>query len=341
MTTTRSSAWRRGLATAGLLLATACTPTLELSDEQVDRLSLLAGQVETARLMAHVQALTGTHQEETPLSCSDLQREQYVPLCHVTRDQARALMRSRLEELGFQVRDQEGQRGDLRFTNLVADLPGTTRPEEIVLVGAHFDAHYMGADDNSTGVAGVLELARVLSQYRFERTLRFVGFDLEELGDVGSGHYVDTMGSEKLTGALIFDCIGYYDTRPGSQMTIPGLPSPTTGDFLAIIGNDDSLDMATDLHQLNERLRLMNLVSIIAPGNGTSVVPISATLMRSDNAPFWYKGHRALFLTDTANFRNPNYHQASDTLDTLSPELFRRAVQVSAAGLATWAGGPR
>lgn len=327
--------------TAGLLLATACAPTSSFSEEQLARLSTLADQIETGRLMGHVQALTGQHAEETPMHCAPIQRENYAPLCYVTRDRARELMRTRLEEAGLQVRNQDGQRGGLTFTNLVAELPGTTRPEEIVLVGAHFDAHYMGADDNSTGVAGVLELARVLSQYRFERTIRFVGFDLEEFGDIGSGHYVDMLGDEKLVATVIFDCIGYYDTKPGSQLSLPGLPSPTTGDFLAVIGNDNSLDMATDLHQINDRLKFMSLVSIISPGSGTTAVPVSASLMRSDHAPFWYKGHKVLFLTDTANFRNPNYHQESDTPDTLAPEYFRRAVQVSAVGLATWAGGPQ
>jgi peptidase M28-like protein len=332
---------RRLLLMAPLLLTTACTPTSGFSEEQLARLSTLAGQIETGRLMDHVQALTGEHQEETPLSCSPRQREEYAPLCYVTRDRARTLMRTRLEEAGLQVREQEGQRGELTFTNLIADLPGTTRPEEIVLVGAHFDAHYMGADDNSTGVAGVLELARVLSGYRFERTLRFVGFDLEELGDIGSAHYVDLLGDEKLVATVIFDCIGYYDTRPGSQASLPGLPSPDTGDFLAIIGNDRSLELATELHQLNDHLELMKLVSIIAPGDGTSAVPVSASLMRSDHAPFWYKGHKALFLTDTADYRNPHYHRSSDKPSTLAPDFFRRAVQVSAVGLATWAGGPQ
>ena len=333
--------WRRSLLAAGLMLVTACTPPLQLTDAQLAQLSDLANQVETDRLMADVQALGGVHQQESPLSCTDIQREQYIPTCHLTHDGTRDLVKSRLEGLGLQVRLQEGQRGDHTFANVLGDLPGTTHPEEIVLVGAHFDAFYMGADDNSTGVAGVLELARILSAHSYDRTLRFVGFDLEELGDVGSGQYVDELGKEKLVGAIIFDCIGYYDTTPGSQASIPGLPTPAAGDFLAIIGNDNSLPMATQLNQINDHLQLMKLVSIIAPADGTYAAPISSNLMRSDHAPFWYNGQNALFLTDTANFRNHNYHQETDVIDTLAPDYFRRAVQVSAVGLATWAGGPR
>lgn len=341
MMPTPDRAWRRGLLAAGLMLTTACTPTLQVTEEQLTQLSDLANQVETKRLMDDVQELAGLHQQETPLSCTDLQREQYIPTCNLTHDGARAMVQSRLEALGLQVRLQEGQGGQHPFANVLADLPGTTRPDEIVLVGAHFDAFYMGADDNSTGVAGVLELARILSQHSFDRTLRFVGFDLEEPGDVGSGHYMDELGQEKLVAAVVFDCIGYYDSTPGSQLSIPGLPTPAAGDFLAIIGNDNSLSMATQLHQLNDHLDLMKLVSIIAPNDGTNAVPISSNLMRSDHMPFWYKGQSALFLTDTANFRNQNYHQPTDVIDTLAPDSFRRAVQISAVGLATWAGGPR
>jgi hypothetical protein len=344
MTLMTPRSWCRGFAAAGLLLASACTPTSQFTAEQLAQLSTLAEQVETDRLMEDVRQLGENHSEEQPLSCTDIQRDNYTPACHLTRNAAREMMKRRFEEFadrGMQVRLQAGQRGGLQFTNVLADLPGTTRKDEIVLVGAHFDAFYMGADDNSTGVAGVLELARILSQYQFERTIRFVGFDLEEPGDIGSGHYVDEFGKEKLVGAIIFDCIGYYDTKPGSQLSIPGLPAPSAGDFLAIIGNDNSLPMATELHQLNDHLKFMKLMSIIAPGDGTKAAPISSSLMRSDHMPFWYNGDNVLFLTDTANFRNPNYHRDTDVIDTLTPDLFRRAVQVSAVGLATWAGGPR
>ncbi|WP_375772512.1 hypothetical protein NR798_17020 [Archangium gephyra] len=69
-----------------------------------------------------------------------------------------------------------------------------------------------------------------------------MGFDLKELGDMGSGHYVDMLSDEKRVATVIFDSIGYYDTKPGSQTSLPGMPAPDTGDFLAIIGNDHSLD---------------------------------------------------------------------------------------------------
>ncbi len=214
-----------------------------------------------------------------------------------------------------------------------------SRPDEVVLVGAHFDAFYGGADDNSSGVAAMLELARVLSQYRFDRTLRFVGFDLEELGLIGSARYVNATRGERLTAVVVFDCIGYYSEAPGSQGSLPGLPTPARGNFLAVIGNDLSSQQGSELFRLNTALELMEVVPLVSPRDGAW--PIGGELMRSDHAPFWLSQEKALFLTDTANFRNPNYHRRTDTVDTLHPALFHKATQVAAAGLAYWAGGPK
>jgi Zn-dependent M28 family amino/carboxypeptidase len=244
-----------------------------------------------------------------------------------------------LASLELPVRRQTTESGGVTVSNVIAELPGTTRPDEVVLVGAHFDAYYGGADDNSSGVAAVMELARVLSRYRFERTLRFVGFDLEEVGLVGSNRYVDTLGGERLVASVVFDCIGYYDSRPGSQSSIPGLPAPSTGDFLGAFANDDSRQQATELYALSQALHLINVVPIISPGRGA--YPLTGNLLRSDHAPFWITGRNALFLTDTANFRNGNYHQETDLPETLDPVSFRKAVQASAAALAYWAGGPQ
>ncbi|QRN94795.1 M28 family peptidase [Archangium violaceum] len=328
------------LAALPLLALTTCAPAVPTFPElELEKLAELAGKVDAERLMAHVRNLAESHQAESPLTCSDRERENYEPTCHLTRDNARELMKKRLEALGLQVRLQEGEDSGFQVTNVVAELPGTTRPEEVVLVGAHFDAFYMGADDNASGVAAVLELARVFSQYRFERTVRFVGFDLEERGFLGSTQLVNALGGEHLTAALVFDSIGYYDSTPGSQTSIPGLPSPDTGDFLAAIGNDGSRQFVSELYELNRRLGLMKVVPIIAPGEGAT--PISGNLMRSDHSPFWLTGRNAVFLTDTADFRNANYHTDKDVPETLSPEPFRQAVRVSAVSLAWWAGGPR
>lgn len=325
---------------AGLALLALCGCASEpvLQDPQLEQLTALSAQVDGELLMDTLRELVDAHRHETPLDCSELDGERYPPYCHLTRERAGALMQTRLEALGLSVQRNESSSSRFPTSNIIADLSGTTHPEEVVLVGAHYDAFYAGADDNTTGVAAVLELARVLSQHRYPRTLRFVGFDLEEVGLIGSTRYITSQsGPERIVASLVFDCIGYFDSRPGSQQSLPGLPTPAAGDFLAAIGNDVSSRRAAELYALNQALNLIPLVSILAPRDGTS--PTVGSLMRSDHTPFWLTGHEALFLTDTADFRNPHYHQETDTVDTVDPSGFQKVVQLSAATLAYWAGG--
>ncbi|MGZ3459369.1 MAG: M28 family metallopeptidase [Archangium sp.] len=334
-----STRLHRALLASLPLLACACSSTDSIPEERLQPLAELARKVDREELMTHVHELAEIRSTDTPLACTPVQAERVPARCHLTQSGVRSLLQSRFESLGLQVQLQPSEQLGAELVNVVADLPGTTRPEELILVGAHFDSFYQGADDNASGVAALLELARVLSQYRFERTIRFVGFDMEELGLVGSTHYVNALGNEHLEAAIIFDCIGYYDSTPGSQRTMPGLPSPGTGDFLAVIGNDTSSPLAAELRELNTRLGLAKTVTLLGPGDGAS--PLTGDLLRSDHTPFWLTGGKALFLTDTANFRNPNYHQATDLPETLSPEPFSQAVRLSAVGLAWWAGGPQ
>jgi hypothetical protein len=321
-----------------LLVLAGCATEPVLREPHLEQLASLSAQVDGELLMGTLRELVEAHRQDTPLDCSELGGDRYPAYCHLTRERAGALMQTRLEALGLRVSRNESSSSRFPTSNLIADLPGTTHPEEVVLVGAHYDAFYAGADDNSTGAAAVLELARVLSRHRYPRTLRFVGFDLEELALIGSTRYITThSGPERIVASLVFDCIGYFDSRPGSQQSLPGLPTPAAGDFLAVIGNDVSRRRASELYALNQELNFLPVVPILAPRDGTS--PTAGSLMRSDHTPFWLTGHEALFLTDTANFRNPHYHQETDTVDTVDASGFQQVVRLSAATLAYWAGG--
>jgi peptidase M28-like protein len=322
-----------------LLGAAACTSSSPAADANVEGLSAVAQQIDQARMMDLVTRIADVHFNEAPLDCTSMKNIENPALCHLTRDGAGALMVSELQSLGLTVQRDHNPGTPFDSSNIFADLPGTTHPEEIVLVGAHFDAFWAGADDNSTGVAAVVELARALSQFRFDRTIRFVGFDLEELGLVGSERFTNALQNEKLTMAVVFDCIGYYDATPGSQTTLPGFPSPSSGDFLAVIGNDVSRQRAAELYALNDSLDFIRVIPIIAPRGGTS--PATTSLIRSDHLELWLHDQPALFLTDTASFRNANYHLPTDLVSTLNPDLYTKAVQLSAVGLGYWAGGPR
>lgn len=328
----------RTLPLLAALLAVGCSERLALDNPNLPGLQQLAASVDQGRLMARVQELASAHLAEAPMDYTHFNWGE--PFRHLTRDGARAQVRLELEGLGYQVSSIDSGEGPLATSALVAEKRGATRPGEVVLVGAHYDAFYQGADDNSSGVAALLELARLFASGTFDRTVRFVAFDLEELGLVGSSRYVlDLAAEEQIVMALVFDCIGYAKSTPGSQLSLPGLPTPPAGDFLAVIANQLSLPRALEVNALQEALTLVDVVTLTAPEDGA--FPISGNLMRSDHAPFWLTGRSALFMTDTANFRNPHYHKDTDTPDKLDPVFLRSVTQLAAVSLAYWAGGPR
>lgn len=328
---------KRLLALTSLLLVQCASPPT-LDEQRIAMIDEVAAQVDQDNLMSTVEAFVKAHLDDSPLDCQEAGFPDYHPFCHLTHDMARELMQQRFNQLGLEVHTHSVSDGTYSTTNLIAEKKGTQRPNEIVMVGAHYDAFYSGADDNSTGVAAVLEIARILASREFPRTLRFVGFDLEEFGLVGSIRYANTEAAgDTIVGAIVFDCIGYRSDKPNSQKSLPGFPAPSAGNFLAVIGNGASSRLSDDAWLVQKRLGVVEVRGIDAPGISDSLV--SGNLNRSDHTPFWLQGKPALFLTDTANFRNPHYHEPSDRVETLDPAFLKGVTQVSAALIAYWAGG--
>ncbi|WP_375773040.1 M28 family peptidase [Archangium gephyra] len=327
---------------AGLGLG-ACAPTQVLEGADLPALKAVADEVQPERVWSNLMALTEQHGSDMSIDCAPLFAEgaikAFPELCHLSNTKSGEWLRSQFQALDVMTVTNDVSDGDasVRSNNIVAELKGVSKPDEVILVGAHFDAFWQGADDNSSGVAAMLELARVLSGHRFERTIRFVGFDLEEYGITGSHRYVKEGKAENVVTALVFDCIGYYSDAEDSQGSIPGLPAPSKGDFLAIIGNDESSHQAAEIYALNNELNLMKAVPLISSGNGTPTMGLSLGL--SDHMPFWFNHQQAVFLTDTAPFRNPHYHKETDTPDKLDPIRLGQATRVAAATIAYWAGG--
>ncbi|HYO55010.1 M28 family peptidase [Archangium sp.] len=333
----------RPLLAALLLLAvSSCASRPSVEDSAVARAGDFASGVEKDRVMSDVEALVAAHREDTPLDCALFDTSEIDttrrPVCHLTREKARQLVRARFEALGYSVTTHDTEDPRFPTVNVIAELRGTEHPDEVVVVGAHYDAYHSGADDNSSGVAAMLEMARLAAGQRFARTVRFVGFDLEELGLVGSTRYVQSRPGEEIVASLIFDCIGYRDPRPGAQRSLPGFPVPRTGDFIAAVANAQSRPRLEELYTVASRLGYGFLRGVLMPKDGSG--PASGNLMRSDHAPFWMSGHSALFLTDTANFRNPHYHRDTDVPSTLDPDFLTDVTRLSAAGLSFWAEGP-
>ncbi len=244
-------------------------------------------------------------------------------------------IQNQLTGLGLDVQLQPVTYGGETFPNVIGVLPGTICPGASFIVGAHYDtvSGTPGADDNASGVAGMLEVARALSSQSFPATVKFVAFAFEENGVIGS-QVMATQASasgENIIGMMSLEMIGYYSDVPGSQTYPPGIPPgyPDTGNFIAVVGNTASSSLiATFLSASAAAVPELNVESFEVPGNG-ELLPDTR---RSDHAPFWDAGYKALMITDTANFRNPNYHQATDTIGTLNLDF---AANVTNAVIAT------
>jgi aminopeptidase YwaD len=207
--------------------------------------------------------------------------------------------------------------------NLILKVPATVpQPSsEVIIIGAHYDGvpGSPGADDNASGVAVLLELARLGTASALRRPIWFIAFDLEEYGLVGSTAYAEQLAAEKqpIRLMLSLEMLGYYCDEPNSQIYPPGLQYlyPKTGNFLALVGN---LPILMDLWRFSKGLRWHGVPCEWLPAGwkGQWVEDVR----RSDHAPFWDRGYRAMMVTDTANLRNPHYHRPSDRIETLNIE---------------------
>jgi Zn-dependent M28 family amino/carboxypeptidase len=316
-----------------LVLAAGCAP-LAVDGATTEKARSFAAEVDGQRVFDDVVTLSTQHQTDTRLDCASL-NSRLDTWCNLSATRARSLVQARLASLGMRV-DLEVSDTHPPTTNVIAELPGTSKPDEVVMVAAHFDAFYSGADDNSSGVAVMLEVARLLAVRPLARTVRFAGFDLEELGLVGSTRHVAVRKAPKAS--LVLDTVGYSDTKPGSQASLPGLPTPAAGDFLAVIANDVSRGQVEQLTAVSKDQQVPPLVAIVAPGRGAG--PLSGNLMRSDHAPLWLAGESAVFFTDTANFRNPNYHLPSDTPETLDKTFLTGVARASVLAITAWGDAP-
>lgn len=229
--------------------------------------------------------------------------------------------------------------------NLLGHKEGSDPSLPALLVCAHYDTVQgsLGADDNASGVAVMLECARLLAPLALPRTIDFLALDMEERqpeegqGLVGSGAFVREQGKARgYAGVFNLETVG-FTSGPGAQRLPPGFPVlfPAVyqrlaqrgfpGDGLALVSNRASASLAQALLGA-ARAGAQDLeIALVELPEG---VPLPFDLFRSDHASFWAAGIPAVMLTDTANFRNPHYHTSMDTPDTLD---YRFMSQVTAA----------
>ncbi|MFJ5263822.1 M28 family peptidase [Streptomyces sp. NPDC088387] len=238
----------------------------------------------------------------------------------------------------------------LRGANLLASLPGADHTTT-VLVGAHLDSvsGSPGADDNASGVAVVLEAARLLARLPVPPAVTLALFDMEELGLIGARHAARQLAAAgRVSGMLCLESVGYFLDEPGTQRLPAGFARAFPDAAAATRANDFRGDFTLVVHRRSSAAaagiwqRAAAATSAALPSIllrdprpdgplgmliGLAVPPVNH-LGRSDHAPFWNHRIPALMVTDTANFRNPHYHQPTDVVDTLD---FRRLAAVAAA----------
>jgi Zn-dependent M28 family amino/carboxypeptidase len=240
---------------------------------------------------------------------------QYPKLCEAANFIEQALLAA-----GHKPHRQRYEARNRVFYNIDAEIPGEHFPEEIVVVGAHYDTARgsPGANDNGSGVAATLELARLLAGERLSRTLRFVAFTNEErpflrTPQMGSRVYARRCRerNEKITAMISLETIGYCSSEPGSQwLSFFGSLYPSRGDYIVLVANPSSKQL---LHRTRDAFRRSAHVPC-----ETAVLPsFSPGAKSSDHWSFWKEGYCGMMVTDTAPLRYPHYHRPSDTPDKL------------------------
>jgi hypothetical protein len=240
--------------------------------------------------------------------------------------------------------------GRLNGANLVAITDGET--DEAIVIVAHHDTvrGSPGADDNGAGVAALIELAAQLSARRFRRTVILAAPDFEEIGLVGSRYLVRWLRAHyRVRAAIVYDPIGFMDARPGNQAVPAGIDRLYPGQTARLEARDRAGDTVVAIYRRSStrlvREWAMCLAATIGPdrvlmlrdpldlpfvGPALFAVPAARHFSRSDHVNFWRAGLPAIQVTNTANFRNPNYHRPSDTPDTLDYDTLARITAATA-----------
>ena len=268
------------------------------------------------RLQDHLRMLTLTIGERSVLLPKNLKKTQeYIETFY--------------QDIGIPVHCEPYPYRNYTVANVVAEISFCDTPTKQYLVGAHYDSVVgtVGADDNASAIAVQLETARHLNALKgnleLDLAVKFVSFTLEEPPAFGTRH----MGSrvyamkawkqkEQIDGMICLEMVGYTCHEPGCQsypFPLMFLDYPKQGNFIGIVGNLSSKGFTKALYQAFCRNPDLSVVKLTVPLGGY----LLPSVRLSDHSSFWDRGYQAVMITDTAFFRNPHYHRASDTMDRL------------------------
>lgn len=243
---------------------------------------------------------------------------------------AKSFLETALTQAGYSVKQQEYKIQGKLYYNLEVERLGTKKPQEIIVVGGHYDSIFasLGANDNGSGAAATLELARIFANKQQERTIRFVEFTNEEppffwTKNMGSLVYAQRAHQKKenIVAMLSLETMGYFSDTAGSQKyPFPiGLLYPNQGNFIGFIGNLNSGDLVRKaIASFRTRVQF--------PSEGASLPGWIPGVGWSDQWSFWQQGYKAIMVTDTAPYRYPHYHTLQDTPDRINFEKLARVV---------------
>ncbi|MBY0548291.1 MAG: M28 family peptidase [Candidatus Obscuribacterales bacterium] len=243
-------------------------------------------------------------------------------------DQAVEYIESVLLQSGYKTSEQDYAVEKQQFKNIEAELKGES--SDLVIVCAHYDSVVgtAGANDNGSGVAATLEIARLLSGKCPKKTIRFVLFGTEEppffrSTNMGSYHYAMRCKErgEKIEALLDMETLGYYSDEPDSQRYpsnfVPGYP--TKGNFITFVGNSNSKSLVEKCIGVFRQTTPFPSEGVAAPEWVTGVD-------WADQYWFWKLNYPGVMITDTAPYRYPYYHDVKDTPDKLTYPKFARVV---------------
>jgi Zn-dependent M28 family amino/carboxypeptidase len=235
-------------------------------------------------------------------------------------ERAAAYIAEELRKAGGRVREQTFEVQGSAYKNVIA-LFGPETAERVV-VGAHYDTEGArpGADDNASGVAGLLELARLLGEQPPAATVELVAYSLEEPPNFRTEHMGSHVHAASLAAAevrvramLALEMIGYFSDTPHSQqfpLGVLGWLYPTTGNFITVVGKLGQGRLVRGVKRAMQSAGDLPVRSINAPAMVTGID-------FSDHRSFWQQGYPAVMITDTSFYRNPNYHTDQDLPVTL------------------------
>lgn len=252
------------------------------------------------------------------------------PLAYDRLERARGYLESQFEGMGYPLHFDEYPVEGRLVGNVIAEKPGTSPSPRVLVIGAHYDTvpGTPGADDNASGVACLLELARWLRRRPLQQSLRFAAFTLEEppyfrtpqMGSLVHARRCRERG-EVVQGMISLEMVGYYRQGKGSQRyPLPFMNwfYPDQGNFVAVAGNFRSRRL---VRAVSRGLRESTSLAV-----ESTAFPLVPGVGLSDNWAFWQMGYPALMITDTSFFRNPHYHLPSDLPDTLDYSLMAELV---------------